>query len=353
MPAPSTVGQSYGAPPAPPGEDVSLLAVGAALLRWRRRIVVLGIVGGIVGLATGLLSTRMYLSGATFIPEGAESGASGLALAASQFGIRMPASGSAWGPPVYVELLRSRALLEPILANTSVERGGRQVPLMELLNIKATNPAERVETGVLRLRRYIRAGEVKSLNAVRLSVITPWPDLSYSIARQLVDGVNRFNLETRKSQGGAERQFVEKQAAEAESQLRAAEERLERFQKANRIISSSPELQMERDRLERHVNMRVQVYTSLLQSREEARIREVRDTPVITLLDEPRAPASGEGRRTVLKGVIGGFIGVALGALLALLGAGLSRARVSGSGDTEEFFNLIDEVKPRFLQRRV
>ena len=95
---------------------LSMLALASILLRWRRTIIALGLFGAAVGLLAGLLSTRMYSSTATFIPEGSEGASSGFALAASQFGVRFPSSsGGAWGPPVYVELLRSRSLLEPMV----------------------------------------------------------------------------------------------------------------------------------------------------------------------------------------------------------------------------------------------
>src|SRR2546425_752421 len=95
-------------------EEFSFLAVGTVLLRHRRLIVALAILGAAVGMATGLLATRMYMANAVFIPQGSQEGASGLALVASQFGIRLPTSSSAWGPAVYVELLRSRTLLESL-----------------------------------------------------------------------------------------------------------------------------------------------------------------------------------------------------------------------------------------------
>src|SRR5438552_3816542 len=128
------------------GEDeISLLALGSVLLRWRRTIVTLGLIGSAVGLATGLLATRVYKSSAKFLPQVSEASSPGLALVASQFGIRMPTGSGGWGPPVYVELLRSRALLEAIAVDTVVvaEEGGRRVGLMDLLEIEAPTPSRR------------------------------------------------------------------------------------------------------------------------------------------------------------------------------------------------------------------
>jgi uncharacterized protein involved in exopolysaccharide biosynthesis len=337
----------------PEDDDVSLLALGAAVLRRRRTIVALAVAGGVIGLATGLLSTRVYVSSATFIPTDSEGGASGLALAASQFGIKLPTGGAAWRAPVYVELIRSRALLEPIAQGTVtvVEDGSRTVPLADLLKVKTRDSAQRVANTVIALRKIVSAGEMKTLGAVRYAVRTPWPSVSHSIANQLLAGLTRFNLETRKSQASAERVFVEKQATEAGEALRAAEDRLQSFNQQNRAMSSSSEPQLTRDRLDREVQLRLQVYMTLLQSRDEARIREARDTPVITLLEEPRLPLTGEARRSILKAVIGGTVGGVIGVLLAILGAAVGRARQTRSEDARDFFTLIDELTPRFLRR--
>jgi len=334
--------------------EPSLLALGSVLLRRRRTIVALVVFGAAVGLATGLLSTRVYMSAAVFIPQGSQEGASGLALAASQLGIRVPTGGSgAWGPAVYVELLRSRALLESIALDSVVvaEKGGRRVALMDLLEIEAPTPARRLHRAVEAIRKIVKATEDKKLSAVKLSVTTEWPSVSVVLAQRLVRGVNQFNVETRRSQATAERQFVEVQAGEAERALRESEDRFQAFLQRNRAIGGSPELGFQRDRLQRDVALRQQVYTTLVQNREEARIREVRDTPVITVLEDPRLPAVGEARGSAQKGVLGGLAGGVLGVLIALLAQGVGQARRAPSHEARQFFQLVEEATPRFLRR--
>lgn len=336
-------------------DEASVLALASVLLRWRRTIVVLAVLGAAIGSLNGLTSTRVYVSATTFIPQGSESAISGFAAAAGQFGIRVPTSGgSTWGPPVYVELLRSTALLEPVALDTVAvaEQGGRRVAVMDLLKIKAPTGAERLDATVTALKKIITVGEVRNLSAVRLSAATPWPSVSRALVEKLLLGVNRFNMESRKSQAAAERQFVEAQAAEAESALRAAEEKLEDFLQGNKMIGNSPVLATAHERLQREVSLRQQVYVSLLQNREEARIREVRDTPVITVLEAPRLPIVGEPRGSIQKGFLGGLAGGIIGVFIAFLMRGLQAARTGHNEAAREFFDLLREVTPRFLKRR-
>lgn len=336
-------------------DEISLFALGSVLLRWRRWIVVLGLSGAALGLVFGLLSHRVYVSTATFIPQSSETDAtSALSLAARQIGIGVPSSGGVWSPAVYVELLRSHALLEPVALDTVVvaEDAHRRVALMDLLKIKAQTPELRVDRAVRALGELVSVNEDRAVDAVNLSVTTQWPSVSLALARQLLIGVNQFNLETRKSQAIAEREFVEAQAADAERALRDAEDRLEAFLERNRNYSGSPELGLARDRLQRDVTMRQTLYTTLAQNLEQAKIREVRDTPVITILDKPRLPVISESRRLLLKLVGGGAGGLILGVLIAFLGNALNGMRRDQSMAAVEFFGLAREVLPAFLRRK-
>lgn len=331
---------------------VSPLRVATFFLRSRRLIGGLAAVGAAIGLAIGLLSTRLYVSTAVFLPQATDATPSSLASAASQFGIRVTSGGSVWGPPIYVELLRSRALLEPIVLDTVVvaEEGRRRAAVVDLLGIKVPPSERRTDLAVRSLATWVASSELREFSAVRLSVKTRWPSVSLALADKLLRGVNQFNLQTRKSQAVAERQFVEAQAADAEMTLRDAENRLLTFLQRNRAIGS-PELTFEQDRLQREVGRRQQLYTSLLQNREEARIREVRDIPVITAIESPVLATLPEPRRSVFKGIMGALLGAAIGVLISLLSQTLKLARES-SGEANEFLRLLEDATPRFLRRR-
>ena len=325
------------------------------LLRSRRVIIALGLGGAATGFTIGMLKPRTYASGATFVPQSPEAPNSSLALAASQFGFRLPTGSGGWGPPVYVELLRSWALLEPLALDTLVvaEEGNKREKVMDLLKVKEDNPRRRLELTVRRLAGIVDSREIKALGGVQLRVVTKWPSVSLQMAQELVRGVNQFNLEKRKSQAAAERQFVETQATEAERSLRDAEDRLQDFLQSNRMpANGSSELAFQRDRLQREVGLRQQLYTTLVQSRAEARSREVRDTPVITVLEEPRLAVVPESRRVALKTVVGGLMGGLVGLLIAFLSQGLAGARKTPDETAQEFFRLMEEVTPRILKRK-
>jgi capsule polysaccharide export protein KpsE/RkpR len=111
--------------------------------------------------------------------------------------------------------------------------------------------------------------------------------------------------------------------------LRASEDRLLAFSQANRRIQDSPDLIAQRARLERDVTMQQQIYTTLAQAYEQAKIEEVRDTPVLTVITPPEVPARPDSRRLAVKGAL-------LTALLLLFGVGVAITTDSMRNDGDE-----------------
>lgn len=335
-----------------PAGEISLLSLAAVLLRWRRPIAALIVIGGLFGAVRGLRTPVMYESSATFIPQSSESSPSGLASAASQLGLRAP--GGAGSTQMYVALLTTRALLERIALDSidlTDETGTRRVAVTEVLGVSAPTPAKRTAAAVSALRGMINATEVRSLNGVNVTITSGSPAVSKGIAERLVRGVNEFNLQTRRSQATAERQFVEVQADLAQRALRDAEDRLQAFLQRNRDIAGSPMLTFERDRLQREVTLRQELATNWLQNREEVKIREVRNTPVITVFEDPRLPTSPMPRKIGQKAALGAMAGGVLGIVLAFFAHGMARARLLSTDAAQEFFAQLERATPRALRR--
>jgi uncharacterized protein involved in exopolysaccharide biosynthesis len=108
--------------------------------------------------------------------------------------------------------------------------------------------------------------------------------------------VDSFNLKSRQSQASQERRFTEQRLTQAQADKRQAEDELQAFLQRNRDFRSSPQLSFAYDRLADNVSLRQQLYTTLAQSYEQARIEEVRDTPVITIVEPPMLPARPDPR---------------------------------------------------------
>jgi uncharacterized protein involved in exopolysaccharide biosynthesis len=122
------------------------------------------------------------------------------------------------------------------------------------------------------------------------------------------------------------------------------------FHQANRRFGEHSALTNEAARLERNVMIAQQLFVSLSQNYESARLEEVRNTPVITVLERPEGfverQARGTVRKTIIAFVAGGFVV----ALIALARDLLARSR--GRRDIEEFFDSLSRTWLGRLVRR-
>src|SRR5207244_4476199 len=101
---------------------------------------------------------------------------------------------------------------------------------------------------------------------------------------------------------------LEGRSQEALTELRTAEQAMQDFLVRNRQYQNSPPLQFEASRLQRRIDLTQQVYTNLVQAYEQARVAEVRNTPVLTIIDKPEGSAQPSVRLRTL-----GILGVLLG----------------------------------------
>lgn len=335
--------------------EISFIALGTTLLRQWRRLVAWVIIGTLVAVIPALFRSRVYTASASFMPQGGDVSRSGLANLAGQFGVALPTGENpSQSPDFYSRLLKSRELLGSIARDTFVvsEKGGKRIAFLDLFKIKGDSLKPREEKAVKKLGQIVSTSVVKSTGVLELSVGTEWPSVSLAITSALLDAVNEFNQRTRKSQAAAERKFVEGRLDAASTELRAAEDRLVGFMTTNKQFSSSPLLTFERERLQREVATRQQLVSTLTQSYEEVRIREVRDTPVITVIETPSVASVPEPRGLLKSVLVGILLGGVFGALQIFLASSFARRRESGDREAAELVGTLSQIKTELLTPR-
>jgi uncharacterized protein involved in exopolysaccharide biosynthesis len=216
--------------------------------------------------------------------------------------------------------------------------------LVELLDSPGRTPALRREAAIKRLSDLIDVSTSLKTGMVTLEVTMRYPELARSIAARFLELLNTYNLKVRQSQASAERQFTEQRVKEIQEDLRAAEDRQQAFLQRNRDFRNSPELSFQHDRLAREVAMQQQVYTTMVQAYEQAKIDEVRDTPVITVVEQPEAPVRGDPKGTVRKTILGAILGGFLAAMFAFWGEFLKSPQLAGQSELEEFLQLRSDL---------
>jgi uncharacterized protein involved in exopolysaccharide biosynthesis len=328
--------------------EVSLVGVFVVLLRQRRIITLVTVAGIALGILAGLLAKRSYTASASFTLQLSDSRLSRMAGLAAQFGFPTGLGGDmSPTPDFYASLLTSRQLLGQV-ADTRftipLPGGQRDGTLAEFLEVHAPSPALRRERTIDVLRDH--AGAVSSVKTGLVEVWSrqPTPELASRVLERMLDLLNDFNMRTRQSHARAERIFVEGRLEEVKGELRAAEDRLQMFLQRNRDFRNSPQLTFAVDRLQREVAMRQQVYSSLAQSYEQSRIDEVRDTPVITLVESVSTPVEPDSRRLVVRAILGLLLGGMLGVLVGFGREFSRRRREAGDATFDDLVTLRQEA---------
>jgi len=296
--------------------NLTLVGLYAQILRGRRFFLGLPLALFALVVGVGLAGGRTYTSYASFIPATSATSLSRLTSLAAQFGVPISAGGGgAPSPDFYADLVRSRELLRALVGKEyAFEWQGASLrgDLVTLLEINEATPGQSREIAVKRLGELLNVSTSLKTGVVSLSIRTRYAPLSLMLANEALHQLNQFNLESRQVQAGAERQFTEGRLAEAQAQLREAEDRMQRFFQQNREYRSSPQLSFEQARLQRVIDLQQQVVLSLAQAYEQSRIEEVRNTPVITAVEAPIQAVRPDSQMLALKGLLALIVGAIL-----------------------------------------
>src|SRR5690606_35806144 len=308
--------------------ELDLLAI-ARILRQRWGVLVgATFVGFLLFFTYAVTRPRTYSAEALFLPHVAERPVNNLA---SQLGLVEGGAQAGESPAFYASLLQTRAILTAAIdSEYAISQDGavRQGNLAEVLTLEeaAADPDETLEW----LSEALDV-TTNSVGTVSFAVTTPDSILSEQIADRLLRLVGDFNLRHRQSRAGAERVFLEERLGEVETELREAEHKLQTFLQQNRQYQNSPELMFEHDRLRRVIELRQQVFTDLRRSFEQARLNEVKDVPLITIIDEPLGSAKPVPRGSILRGLMGAILFGVLATFWILLRA-MGRPAPSSAG---------------------
>jgi uncharacterized protein involved in exopolysaccharide biosynthesis len=326
----------------PVTEDITLLSVANLVLRNRRLIALFTLLFWALIFTNEFMHRPLYNSTATFISQNRKP-AGGLLGLADQVGLQIGGSDPGESPQFYMDLVRSRGILRAVTRKVYVIPGGRQPArgaYADLARIRDSDSAARDAAALKALNESITTSVSLKTGIITLGVRSFSPELAKQLADNLLEQLEKFNLERRQTQAAEERRFTEQRLAEVKASLTAAENRLQDFHRGNQQFRSASQLTVERDRLVREETNLQQVYTALAQAVEKARIDEVRNTPVITIIDRPEQPTVAESRHLIRKWLMGILAGLALGLLFGFLRDSITDPAADHSNDADDFSRL-------------
>jgi uncharacterized protein involved in exopolysaccharide biosynthesis len=324
-------------------DEISLITVLNVFLR--QRWFILGIAAGLAALAVAavILAPRTYTVESSFIIQKRDQPqAVGIA---AQLGLDVDAADATQSPAFYAALVKTPDVLDRLVDTTfATSNNPKPRSLAALWSLSDKSPDATRRDVIDRLQKVVSSAVSQKLDLVVMSVRTQDAQLSRELADGIISQVNSFNLRTRQSRAAAERQFDERLVQEVGSDLRRAEDETQQFLQRNQQLHMSAELEMQKQRLTRRLEILNARYVSVVTAYDRARIDEVRDTPVVTVIERPRLPVSADPRGLPKKTLLMFLVGLAIGSVAALIRHIVASVRSSGDGDAREFHQLLDET---------
>jgi uncharacterized protein involved in exopolysaccharide biosynthesis len=293
-----------------------------------------------MGVLYALLATPLYKSTITMYPTGSDSGGqiSSLKGMASTFGFDVGGGATFFHIP---DIVQSRSLKTKLIYHKwNSNEFDRPVNLIQYWEIDDTtgislNPINWIkalfasdegsdyrtlkwETAALEvLNDRISVNEGKS-GLITVEILMEEPEIAAEMANTIYPAIVDFTVETHSKQARLNRKFIEERQVEVKEQLTETEDALKIFRERNRSIMESPQLQLEIERLMREVEIKTQVYITLQQQYELARIDEVKETPSVIILDEGIPAVKKDQPKRKLIVIIFTLLGVMLAICLSL-----------------------------------
>jgi len=329
--------------PAGPGAAGLWLRV-EALVRRRRALYLAALVGAVLGLAWSFVLPRRYDATTMFVIQ--QRNAQGnLQQLAAQYGLgnTRPESET---PEFYSDLLTSTELIHDVVMARygGDSAGGFRGTLLEYYHRGQPSETNKLRT-IEDLRRDVSVGLNRLTGVVSLRVGLKDARLSAAVAQQFLKLLNDYNVNRRQSQARSERDFLERRVAAAQLELMGAEDTLTDFYRRNRIVES-PELQATAQRLQRRVQLLQSVHLELAQSYENARVEEVRGTPVITVLQDPGLLVEPRPRHAARNALLFTVVVALLAGMWVLMAEELKLARAKGSPEFRHFLETVERALP-------
>lgn len=237
-----------------------------------------------------LIAVPMYKSTISVYPSNKENGSSSQILTfAAQLGFG--SFNKSKDDFNIIDVANSTSLAKKILQKKwHISRLDTIMYLIDFWELDGDTEYIRLMLGVEKLKEQINTGMNDETGLINISFESRDPELSKSIINYIGFEIQNYIQEKQKKLNTINRTFIEKRLSIAKRELEEAEDDLEKYLIKNPTTSESPSLSIKYGRLQRKVNIKLEVYKSLTQQLELALIEEVRKVQIINILDKGDLP---------------------------------------------------------------
>lgn len=202
-----------------------------------------------------------------------------------------------------------------------------------------------------KIKGMVNARVDQQSGMMTIGVTAQNPRLAASLTQSFIEHLTTRVRRIRTEKVRERLQFVEQRFQEAEKELEAAEERLAQFLERNQNPTTAS-LQFRRDRLQRQVSFKEQLYSELQSQLTQTRLDLQRRQPVVTVVEEPVPPVEPSAPNRLLITVLSLFLGAFVGVGGAFVAAFFSMDK-SDPERREKVEQIRDAFAADYLPRRV
>lgn len=194
---------------------------------------------------------------------------------------------------LYPTILRSEAVLKNVIYTTyHSQTFGEPVNLIQYWHIQKKTPEKDYEAALRAFRGLLDISVDLKTNVLSITMEEAEPQLTADIVNTVTAELDKFVRTKRSTSAGEQRKFIDGRLKEVKGALETSENALKEFREKNRAISGSPELTLQLERLMRDVQINSTLFIELKKQYEIARIEEVKNIPVINVMDAARPAAN-------------------------------------------------------------
>jgi len=316
-------------------DEIDLRALFQVL--WGGRKLIAKITGfmTLIGILYALLATPLYKSTITMYPnsDSDSGGLSQLQGMASMFGMNMGGSESTFHIP---DIISSRSLRTKIIHKKwDSDTFNSPVDLITYWGINVENkfsfnPLNWFSTSDENMNLKWKSSALKEMKdritvtedktgLITVNIFMEESELAAQIANYIYLGVVEFTNVNHSETAKLNREFIQERQIEVRAILINTENSLKEFRSKNRQVIDSPQLQLELERLLREVEIQTQVYITLQQQYELARIEEVKKTPSVVVLDKGFPSIYKDSPKRKLVVILFFFLGLLFGLFFLLV----------------------------------
>ena len=284
-------------------KELDLLDICRIIKSAKKRIFQITGTSVLLSIIYSFIATEYYQSTITLYPVGESSQASlirgNLQGLAETFGFSGLNSKSTYYIP---DIIQSRQLKKNIIQQTwKTKNHNEGISLIKFWELDDTSGfslsklfktkdnielrLSQTEEAIEKLDELITVYEEDS-GLISASVLAEEPELAADIANYISEYIVKFITERQIYHAAENRIFIDGRLKQSKIDLNTDEELLTEFRKKHPLALDTPELQQDRARLIRNIEVNQQVYITLRQQLEIAKIEELKNRELIEVLDK-------------------------------------------------------------------